>query len=243
MRSQRNEPPLGAVLGRGDLGTCVLFIFPLFLLYEVGVLFAPAVNGVDFITRHVLAVLGGSRKSYLLVQLGLAILYTAIVVWLRRTRPKSAFGRFWPMFLESGIYALVLGSLIVFVMRALLDLEPLAVGGVSKVGTGLVLSIGAGVHEELVFRLGLLSGVALLLRLGGVGHVLAIAAAFGISSLVFSAAHHVGKGGDPWSLGLFTYRALAGATFAALFYYRSLAHAVYTHALYDVYVMVLSSGL
>ena len=34
---------------------------------------------------------------------------------------------------------------------------------------------------------------------------------------------------------------LAGVAFGLIFYFRSLAHAVYAHFLYDVYVMVLRS--
>ena len=57
-----------------------------------------------------------------------------------------------------------------------------------------------------------------------------------VSSLLFSAAHHMGALGEPWSTNVFVYRTIAGAVFATIFYYRSLAHAVYTHAFYDVYV-------
>ena len=52
-------------------------------------------------------------------------------------------------------------------------------------------------------------------------------------------AHHVGPYGDPFARGVFTYRALAGVVFGLVFYYRSLAHAVYTHFLYDFYVLVV----
>jgi membrane protease YdiL (CAAX protease family) len=38
---------------------------------------------------------------------------------------------------------------------------------------------------------------------------------------------------------VFTFRLLAGVAFALIFYYRSLAHAVYAHALYDVWVLVV----
>ena len=58
-------------------------------------------------------------------------------------------------------------------------------------------------------------------------------------ALLFSGAHHVGPLGDPFTLPVFTYRVLAGVIFGLIFYYRSLAHAVYTHFLYDVYVLVL----
>lgn len=237
-RATRRGPPLGAVLGHGDLGTSLLFVFPLFLAYEVGVLFAPAMNGVDFVSRNVFAAVGHSRRNYLLLHLGLAVVFAGMLVWLRK---RKAFdpGRLLPMLLESAIYALTLGSLILFVMRQILHLEPLAAGGLGELATGVVLSLGAGVHEELVFRLGLCAGGAALLRAVGLAHGAAVAVAFVVSSLLFSAAHHVGPSGDPWSLGVFTYRALAGLIFAAIFHFRSLAHAVYTHALYDVYVMIL----
>src|SRR6185295_12306254 len=105
----------------------------------------------------------------------------------------------------------------------------------------ILMSIGAGVHEELVFRLGLCAGGAALLRLAGVRHWLAMALAFLLSSAAFSAVHHLGALGDPWSFGVFTYRMLAGLIFCSLFYFRSLATAVYAHALYDIYVMVIHS--
>jgi membrane protease YdiL (CAAX protease family) len=126
-------------------------------------------------------------------------------------------------------------------MRKLLGIDPrLAVGGGGL--TNVLLSFGAGVHEELVFRLGACAGGAALLRLVGLGHRTAVAIAFVISSALFSAAHHVGALGDPWSFQVFVYRTLAGLLFAAIFYFRSLAHAAYAHALYDVYVMVIQGS-
>jgi len=61
-----------------------------------------------------------------------------------------------------------------------------------------------------------------------------------VSSAVFSAAHHIGAAGDPFTIGVFVYRSLAGLIFAGIYWFRSLGHAVYAHAMYDVYVMVLS---
>jgi membrane protease YdiL (CAAX protease family) len=69
-----------------------------------------------------------------------------------------------------------------------------------------------------------------------VPHTLAVLIAGLASSLLFSAAHHMGALGEPWSTNVFIYRSIAGAVFATIFYYRSLAHSVYTHAFYDVYV-------
>jgi membrane protease YdiL (CAAX protease family) len=81
--------------------------------------------------------------------------------------------------------------------------------------------------------------VALLHRVLRVPRVLAVVVAFVVSSVLFSLAHHVGPYGEPLDLGALTYRFLAGLVFASLFYFRSFAIAVYTHALYDIYVMIL----
>lgn len=228
-------PPIRAVLGHGDLAASLIAIFPLFLIYEIGVAFTPAMNGVDFVSRNLFALVDYSRKDYLLIHgsLGLAFL---IYLFVSRKRASHPIRRFPPMLAESIVYALTLGAFIVFVMRKLLGIEPsLAAGGL----TNVLLSFGAGVHEELVFRLGVCAGGAALLRLIGVRHALAVAAAFLVSSMLFSAAHHIGPMGEPFALPVFIYRTLAGLIFATIFYYRSLAHAAYTHALYDVWVLVI----
>jgi hypothetical protein len=235
-------PPMHAVLGRGDLLTSLLVIFPLFLIYEVGVAFTPAMNGVDFISRNLFALVGYSRRNYLLVHGALAIGFVILTLILRRRGERKAQLRLrgiLPMLLEAGIYALTLGSLIFFVMHKLFGMDPSLAVKDGNVGTSVLLSCGAGVHEELVFRLGACAGGAALLRLFGSSHGAAVAIAFLISSAVFSAAHHLGAAGDPWSFNVFVYRTLAGMVFATIFYYRSLAHAAYTHAFYDIYVMVI----
>lgn len=228
-------PPLSAVLGHGDLGASLLAILPLFVLYGVGVVFTPTMNGADFVTRHLIALVGGSKTTYLLVYAGLAVLFVIAIAIMRKHRLAERRS-YLTMLLESGIYALTLGTLIIFVMQRVLGIEPkLAVGPL----TNLIMSVGAGVHEELVFRLGALAGGAALLRVLGLRHVVAVVIAFVVSSLVFSAAHHVGAMGEPFTMDAFIYRALAGVVFGLLFYYRSLAHAVYTHAFYDIYVLIL----
>jgi hypothetical protein len=235
------QPPLSAVLGHGDLGGSLLYIFPLFVIYGVGVLSTPAMNGVDFVTRHIFAAVGYDKTSYLLLYAGLSLAFAAILVWMRKARLLHR-NAFLPMVLESGILALTLGTLIVMAMRHLLGFEFQVAGPAlalqdESVPTTIVLSLGAGVHEELVFRLGLFSGGAALLRLSRLaGHRWAMVISAIASSLIFSAAHHVGALGEPWKMDVFVYRSLAGLIFATLFYFRSLAHAVYTHALYDIYV-------
>ena len=207
--------------GHGDLAASFVLIFPLLLAYEIGVLFAGRVNGADVITRAVYGALG--RTTYLLVYATIAV---GFLLWIRR-------GKRWatlrleiaaPVILEAAIYALTLGALLSLVVDRLLGL------GLS--GGELVSALGAGVHEELVFRLGLLCGLVVVFRETKVGVVLAIA----ISSVVFSLAHHVGPYGEPFTVHAFVYRCFAGGAFALIFWFRSLAHAVYAHVFYDLLV-------
>ena len=241
-RPRGGPVPMSAVLGRGDVGYSLLCIFPLFLVYGVGVLAAPTMNGVDFFTRNLFAAVGQSVRNYLLVYGGLALVFVGVLLWMRRQGALHRFS-FFGVLLESAIYALTLGSFIVFVMRNLLGIHdasihgPALALGKNGVAVDLVLSLGAGVFEELVFRLGLFAGLSALLRLVlPVPHTLAVLISGLASSLLFSAAHHMGALGEPWAANVFIYRTIAGAVFATIFYYRSLAHAVYTHAFYDVYV-------
>jgi hypothetical protein len=233
-------PPLAAVLGRGDLGGSLLWIFPLFVIYGVGVLFTPSMNGVDFVTRNLYAALGYSTGRYLALYAALSVVFAGLLIYMRRHGQLHRLP-FLAMLLEAAIVALTLGSFIVFVMQHLLGIASIA-GPALQIGKGgpiddVVLSIGAGVHEELVFRLGLFAGGAALLRLVvRMPHAGAMLVSALVSSLLFSAAHHVGALGEPWAVDVFVYRAIAGLAFAAIFYFRSLAHAVYAHALYDVYV-------
>ena len=214
--------------GRGDLGASLVLIAPLLLIYEIGVLFAGRVNGADLVTRAVYAA-AGSRAVYLALY---AVITVGFVIWIRQTRRWGTLtlALAGPVVLEAALYALTLGALVSLIVDRLLG--HLIALGLSA--PSLISAVGAGVHEELVFRLGLIAGgVALARPMGG---RLAVALAITCSSLVFAAAHHLGAHGEPWTDHAFAFRAVAGAVFGVVFWFRSLAHAVYAHVFYDVLV-------
>jgi uncharacterized membrane protein YjjP (DUF1212 family) len=109
-----------------------------------------------------------------------------------------------------------------------------------SVGTRLMLALGAGLYEELLFRVLLVGGLAAGLQwmLGGKRWVSGVIAAV-IGAVVFSAFHYIGEYGDRLELMSFTYRAIAGLAFSALYLVRGFGITAWTHALYDVYVMVI----
>ena len=210
--------------GHGDLEASLVLVFPLLLAYGVGVLFVGRVNGADIVSRT-LYTLAGSRTAYLLLYAAIATLF---LLWIRRHHRWSTLRLeiAAPVILEAAIYALTLGTLISLVLDRLLGL------GID--GSSIVSALGAGVHEELVFRLGLMAGLVALLR--GLDHRLSLVVALVASSLLFAAAHHLGEHGEPFTNHAFAFRTLAGLAFGAIFWFRSLAHAVYAHTLYDLVV-------
>lgn len=236
--------PQGKGLGYGDVPSSLLLIFPLFLAYELGLLLWPVGNGVDFVSQLVFGLVDHDPQNYLLAHLILGGVYLGFLTLLW-TRNALVLNRVLPMLLESAIYALTLGSLILFVMDNLIGLDLLAISDVeqvlasSKIANALMVSMGAGVHEELVFRLGGMGLLGVLLARMGARHGVALIISAVISALLFSAAHH-GAAGEAFHISAFIYRFLAGLVFAAIFYFRSLAHAVYSHFFYDFYVSVIS---
>ena len=231
-------------LGFGQLRMGFVLIVPLFLLYELGVLYTHTANGVDVVSEPLFDLVGRRRSHFLLVQLGTMLAYVAYLRWWR---PEHRVHRddIVAVLLESLIYALTLGSVILFIMDRVLGVPMLAIlprgagESLDALAKVAVIAAGAGLFEELVFRLLGMGGLVLVLVAWGTRRSLALIVAAMVSSLAFSAAHHLGASGDVFHSALFLYRFLAGLIFAAIFYYRGLAHAVYSHLFYDFYVLAV----
>lgn len=99
----------------------------------------------------------------------------------------------------------------------------------------IALGIGAGVYEELVFRLVFVSMAMMigtdLLRLPRVP--VAVAAIL-LSAIVFAAHHHQPFGMEPFDPTRFVFRTLAGMYLAIVFWYRGYGPAAGCHAAYNV---------
>lgn len=110
-------------------------------------------------------------------------------------------------------------------------------------GDNLALALGAGVYEELVFRVGIFWVVFQLLQLAArpaereQGLLVRTLGAVLITSLVFALAHHLGP--EPFELGALLFRTVAALVFTSLFAWRGLGVAACAHAAYDVFVVAL----
>lgn len=224
-----------------DLGTSLILVIPLFVLYQIGVLSTGGVrNGVDFLSDVMWFVSNGEMLKYIGINVAILLGFLGLTLYLRR---KGRFnpGVFPYVVAESAVYAMFMGTLVVQLMTSLGMSKLLATGAAAEYGllTSLVLSLGAGVYEETVFRLVGMGGLfALGTRVFNMPKWMGAVFAVVLSSVVFSGIHYVGALGDTFALGSFVFRFFAGAILAVIFYLRGFAVAVYTHAIYDIIVMV-----
>ena len=225
-----------------------LFALPLVILYEIGIFFVNAGSpfgvriGADVMLKRVLGFIG--LDSTLLFA-GLLVLFGfGIVLYERRNNLQLIPRYFAGMFVESAAYALIIGTAIgifvggLFGMTLLPDLQD-TTGPGSSLFSGLVLSLGAGVYEELIFRVVLVTGLYALLRLIRTDDRIRYGIAAVAGALIFSAVHYTGSLGDPFELSSFTFRFLMGLALNSIFLLRGFGVAAMTHALYDIYVTIM----
>lgn len=226
----------------------LLFAFPLLVLYEVGAWSiqgrdAGMRNGADVLLRGALSaagVEGTTGVAALLVALG------AVLIALERGRQKVPLRLpyFAGMLAESAALALVFGAVVGTVTQWLLGsgVRMAADGGVDTlpVRDQVVLSLGAGLYEELLFRVLLVGGlVAVFASIGMRPRTRGIASAL-LAAFLFSAFHYIGPYAYPLELRSFVFRFIAGLAFSGLFLLRGFGIAAWTHALYDVFLVLLA---
>jgi membrane protease YdiL (CAAX protease family) len=104
------------------------------------------------------------------------------------------------------------------------------------------LGIGAGIYEELVFRLILISVILMIgADLFRCDRNKVVIFAVVASSLLFAAHHHPPIGTDPFDPVRFVFRAVSGAYLAAIFWFRGYALAAGCHAAYNVLLAIIST--
>jgi hypothetical protein len=232
----------------------LVFITPLLAIYEVGVVvLGPRAirNGADVWMRQILDLLDFGQ--YFL----LPVLVVGILLgWHHTTRrawriPRGVFGG---MAVECAVLAVclwIVSQVVGSLLRSFAG-PPLPAGTAAAIETlgsnsaaGFIGYLGAGVYEELLFRLMLLPAVGWMVRrLGATGRNAAVLAVV-VTSAVFAAAHYVGRYGEPilWLDFVFWYRLifrfLAGVFFSILFAVRGFGIAAGAHAAYDILARLL----
>lgn len=238
-----------------DLGLTL----PIFLVYHLAVVFLGVQNATDMVTGTLLELSAGDTTRYLLGTLAIGVLFAGTFALLGRGqafRPQ----KFFQIAVEGAVYAVVMAIVANQVVGHIFAHvpPPLAAPGsaIAQQGrfVGFVMSLGAGFYEELTFRVLLFGLGAKILVWTFAQQKVELAgtrtARFTASSalvmlgwavacaVVFSGVHYVGPMADAFQLTSFTFRGVLGLILTLIFVTRGFAAAVWTHAIYDVWVLV-----
>ena len=226
---------------------CLIFIAPLLIIYQIGSVLHPW-SPVHSQSHNIIAFelmlnffsLFGAVGSYLPPLAVAAILLGWHVA--RKDPLKFEPGLYLAMGAESFLWAVALVILFVAVAHGIT--MQAVTHPVEHVMTRLswqsqvVLSIGAGIYEELLFRLVLLTVLNMILvDLFGLSVAKAIPIIIIASAVLFSLYHFLGNEQPTW--GAFIIRTIAGIYFAGIFIFRGFGIDVATHAGYDLMVVGL----
>jgi hypothetical protein len=210
----------------------LIFLAPLLVTYEAGVLLLGVQqNGAHAFLRWLLELLGFGQHLLLPV-----LMVCILLAWhfLAREPWRLSGGIISGMAVECLGLGICL-RLILFLQDMLFHIfetpVTLSIGDRLKEAVGL---LGAGIYEELLFRLILLSLTAWALRRAGVTPRVAMIAAAILTSLLFAAAHNIGPYGELLQARSFLFRVLAGLFFTVVFLYRGFGIAAGSHAAYDI---------
>lgn len=231
----------------------LVFLLPLIIAYEIGsIMYLIDTENNVMETIAARSILSGVFEAFGALSFHLPAILLVVILFLWHVLEKDSW-RVKPktivtMGLESALWTLpllVLGLL-------LLGGEPtaamaMAPGGDMVPGGGigsypwqhrLTLSIGAGLYEELLFRLILISALHFVF---GDMMKLPPLAAYGIPAVISAIAfayYHANAGVTFLPATVFLFYAIAGVYFAALFIQRGFGVVVATHALYDIVVLL-----
>jgi len=223
---------------------CLLFLLPLLAVYEGGLIWlgpqaAGARNGADVWLRWGLEVCG---VVYFYAAPAIVVLLLALWSWWRwADRPEDPITTYFGMAFESCLFAFGLWQ---FSRNFGLILDEMGVkleiSGANAPMAQILTFIGAGIYEEVLFRLVLFVGMFGLLRvvLVLVPKIIPLVLAAVVVSLAFAAAHHIGPYGEPMRTDRFVFRTCAGLYFTLLFITRGFGITVGAHAGYNILVGV-----
>jgi hypothetical protein len=231
--NEKESTVLAKSSARTDLGLTL----PIFLIYHLGVMFLPVRNAADVVTQELVALAHNDRISYAALTVGAGSLFVAVLLMLGRGQ-SLRWQNFGWLALEGIAYAIGM-RLVANVVVGELFLAT----GIEGRFTGFIMSLGAGLYEEIAFRVVLFglgaSCLRVLLRPRSALQRYSLSFGWALGcALIFSAWHHVGALGESFDARVFVFRAVCALVFTLIYVTRGFAPAVWTHVCYDIWVLV-----
>lgn len=221
--------------------TSLIFIFPFLLLYE-GICFLYFKNSTfiirnsaDMILKDFFNIFGNYSSHFYALTLLVVLIFIFYINKESKASSIVIFKYLNIMFLEGLLYGLLLLALLnnidYYDSQVLIYQNNLLLN--------LYLSIGAGIWEEVLFRLVLFSAIFKLFKLYLDIDFYSVFCSVIISSLIFSSFHYIGQNSDVFEIYSFIVRFLGGIFLSLLYYYRGFGVTSMAHISYDFILISL----
>ncbi len=212
----------------------LLITLPLFLVYEIGIFFmfqtqaSFVKNGGDVLIEEFIRMLG-VNGYYAASSIFIIVLFFTLISQRKNFKTFNiSFNYLFFMIIESLVYAFLL-------LIILQNIYLLQVAG-DNILSHFILSIGAGLYEELIFRFFL---IFILLKIIPIifktKKFSSLILCISVSSALFSLFHYIGE--ESFTTITFTLRFLAGVYLSIIYINRGFGIVALTHAFYDLFVI------
>jgi len=211
------------------------FLLPAMILFELGLSFHPS-DPIAFRMLQIFFHQTGATGRFVPLLSVVAILLTWHI--LRKDPWHIRMETLWGMLIESVLLSLPLLALGISVSRWHIHM-PLS-AAVEPWESNAVLSLGAGIYEEFVFRLGLMTLLSIVAAdvLGLHKWMSNLLMVLG-SAVMFSLYHYLGA--EHFQTQSFVFRTVAGVYFGVLFLTRGFGVTAGCHIFYDLIVITLQA--
>jgi len=217
----------------------IIFVLPMLFLYElmcwfqfIGAEFQIR-NGADVVIRQLFINFG--YFSELIYSLSLLFIFL-LIMYINRNIIKEGglkVSFLLYMFVESFIWCaffIIFMGLSENILLSILDRN--------IIPEQFYLSIGAGIWEEILFRVGAMSFIIYFLKnILGYNYLFSAFMAILFSAVLFSSFHYIGLLGDVFSYRSFVLRTLSGINLGILYLFRGFGITAYTHIFYDMTII------
>ncbi len=217
----------------------LILTLPVLAIYEFGILllfkdsFFELRNTGEILLRSFFEYLG--LNNPIIVSSILLVLFIVIMVrgYKIEKKPGIHANYFIYMLLESMLW----GSL-VFICLQLFTQLPLQIVTMQEKLLNVNLAIGAGIFEELIFRLVLIGSILIILDRGiALDRRVSVPLAILLSAIVFASFHLFM---EVYSFPVFSQRVFGGILLGTLFYLRGYGISVYAHIIYNILILAYS---
>lgn len=230
----------------------LVFILPMLLIFEIGTYMrtgGTARGGSQLVASYLIEWLVTSMRSesdasHLLAMAPGLLLVAILLTWHVAARHPW---RFDLSVLPGMLGESLIWTIPLFAFGGLLQQQALLAGDPAARAEWIdkvIRSFGAGIYEELVFRLICITLlVILLIDIARLPRAFAAGVIIAASALLFAAQHHPPLGAEPFNIVRFSFRTGAGLYLAGLFVFRGFGIAAGCHAFYNVLLVTASALL